>query len=75
MAQDLLTQAAAAAREGDLEALGELLSSSPAVLNGEGFRRTHAARSCLPRCDGRHRHTSEPGHARRLITAGSLTLF
>ena len=29
MAQDLLTQAAAAAREGDLEALGELLSSSP----------------------------------------------
>ena len=32
MAQDLLTQAAAAAREGDLEALGELLSSSPAVL-------------------------------------------
>ena len=32
MAQDLLTQAAAAAREGDLDALGELLSSSPAVL-------------------------------------------
>ena len=29
MAQDLLTQAAAAAREGDLDALGELLSSFP----------------------------------------------
>ena len=32
MAHDLLTQAAAAAREGDLEALKDLLSSSPAVL-------------------------------------------
>ena len=32
MAQDLLTQAATAAREGDLDALRELLSSSPAVL-------------------------------------------
>ena len=32
MAQDLLTQAAAAAREGNLEALESLLSSSPAVL-------------------------------------------
>ena len=32
MAQEILTQAAAAAREGDLEALKDLLSSSPAVL-------------------------------------------
>ena len=32
MAQDLLTQAAAFAREGDLEALEDLLSSSPAIL-------------------------------------------
>ncbi len=32
MAQDLLTQAAAAAREGDLDALEDLLSSAPAVL-------------------------------------------